>query len=167
MPTLHHICFHAMLYALCPMLLLLERQLRNNVRKILTRNAEIGYLFEILTGGIKGNGKSYHLEHIDIAEAILNGDHFFWFNMKPLEDPFHPLCLLIIADLDLHLSSQNSIFLEKIIRNRIVKAILLMDPIGKNGKARGNDRKFQSFLFKMGDQFISPRMKGNVFNDFQ
>src|SRR4030042_5559395 len=166
MPTLHPICFHAMLYALCPMLLLLERQLRNYIRQVLTQNAEIGHLFKILTGGIKGNGKSYHLEHIDITEAISNGDHFLWFNMKPLEDPFHPLCLLIIVDLDLHLSSQNSILLEKIIRNRIVKTILLMDPIGKNGKARGNDRKFQPFLFKIGNQFVSSGMKGNGFNNF-
>ncbi len=93
-----------MLYALCPMLLLLERQLRNYIRQVLTRNAEIGYLFKILTGGIKGNGKSHHLKHIDIAYAISNGNHFFWFNMKPLEDPFHPLCLFIIVDLNLHLS---------------------------------------------------------------
>jgi len=36
-----------MLYALCPMLLLLERQLRNNIRQILTPDADIGDLVEI------------------------------------------------------------------------------------------------------------------------
>jgi len=40
---------NAMPSALCPMLLLLERQLRNNIRQILTPDADIGDLVEIGT----------------------------------------------------------------------------------------------------------------------